>query len=555
MTGSLTSMSLTKFSLAKFPGWLAGSPAWQRLATAMVCGALATAALPPLHVIPLLIPAFTGLVWLLDGVKRPRQAAILGWAFGFGHFATGLYWVGIAFFVDADRFAAVMPLAIGGLAAGMAIFPALATYAVARIAWPGPARIVLLAMAWLVTEWLRSWIFTGLPWNLIGTVWVFSPAMLQIAAVTGVWGLSLLTVLAAAAPAVLGDRRLNATETAGNPGKKLAAWLFVGATMAALAATWFGGALRLTGAPEPGTDIVEGVTLRLVQPNIAQAVKWQPELRQDHVQRQMQLSSAAGAASPGAKTISPVSHIIWAETAVPFLLSQEAALRRDLSGIIPPDGLLITGAPRSSNGTAGRRLWNSLHALDSQGKIRATYDKTHLVPFGEYAPFRSILDAAKLTAGNIDFSPGPGPQTLSLPGLPPFSPLICYEIIFPGQVVAAGAERPQWLLNITNDAWFGLSSGPYQHFAAARLRAVEEGLPLVRVANTGISAVTDGYGRIIGRLDLNREGFLDSPLPRPVDKKTLFSQVGNVTVLILLLISLATALTLRRLLPLHKQSY
>ena len=195
-------------------------------------------------------------------------------------------------------------------------------------------------------------------------------------------------------------------------------------------------------------------------------------------------------------------------------------------------------------------MWNSLHGLDEAGVIVGTYDKHHLVPFGEYTPLRAVLGRlglGKLVVGSQGFSAGPGPETLDLPGLPPFSPLICYEAIFPGRVVAEGA-RPQWLLNVTNDAWFGTSSGPYQHFASARIRAVEEGLPLVRVANTGISAVVDSYGRLLGQLRLNQAGVLDSHLPRPAKSVTLYARYGDRMGLFLIVILAFSALISRRFL-------
>jgi apolipoprotein N-acyltransferase len=301
---------------------------------------------------------------------------------------------------------------------------------------------------------------------------------------------------------------------------------------------WGGGSLRLAAAPALGADVVDGVVLRLVQPSIDQASKWKTELRRAHVARQMRLSAAPGAAAP--------SHLIWAETAVPFLLAREPELRARIAGIVPEGGLLLTGAPRAGAAGADPRLWNSLHALDAEGEIVGTYDKAHLVPFGEYTPLRPLLGLAKLTAGSVDFSPGPGRVALALPGLPPFSPLICYEAIFPGRVVGSGA-RPQWLLNLTNDAWFGTSSGPYQHFASARTRAVEEGLPLVRVANNGISAVVDAYGRIVGRLGLNEIGTLDAALPRPAMGISLYAYLGDWSALIVVLIAAFSALMLRRL--------
>jgi apolipoprotein N-acyltransferase len=309
---------------------------------------------------------------------------------------------------------------------------------------------------------------------------------------------------------------------------------------------WGGGALRLATVPALGDETVDGVMLRLVQPNIDQASKWLPELRRGHIENQMRLSSGPGT-EPASR---PVSHVIWAETAVPFLLANEPELRSQLAGIVPRNGLLIAGAPRMGDSGAPLRMWNSLHGLDETGAVVGTYDKHHLVPFGEYTPLRSVLGwlgLGKLTIGGQGFSTGPGLVTLTLPGLPPFSPLICYEVIFPGRVVANN-PRPQWLLNITNDAWFGVSSGPYQHFASARIRAVEEGLPMVRVANSGISAVVDPYGRLLGRLRLNQAGVLDSPLPKPARSVTLYAEYGDILGLFLIAILAFSALIFRRFL-------
>ncbi len=512
--------------LTRLSRTLAGLTGWRRHAVAALCGVLLTAGLPPLYLVPLLVPAFIGLLWLLDGVSRRRDAALIGWSFGFGHMLGGFYWVGIAFLVDAGRFGVLMPFAVTGMAAGLALFPALTVLAVAWTGWRGPARVAVLAGAWLMVEWLRGWVLTGLPWNLIGSVWSFSPEMLQLAAATGIWGLSLMTVLAGAAPAVLAETP-----------RPRRAWVFVAAMLLLPAVAWAGGAVRLAGAPELGSDVVAGVRLRLVQPSIDQKLKWQADLRRAHVEQQLRLTRGAGGAE--------ITHVIWAETAVPFFLAREPELRRLLAQAVPPGGLLLTGAPRSQTESGELRLWNSLYALDERGEIAGTYDKHHLVPFGEYTPLRALLGLAKLTVGSTDFSPGPGLRTIELPGLPPVSPLICYEAIFSSQVIAPGA-RPDWLLNITNDAWFGVSSGPYQHFASARTRAVEEGLPLVRAANSGISAVVDGYGRIVGQLGLNETGVLDAPLPRPLAGGTLYARIGNWLVLILTAGVVLFALILRR---------
>ncbi|MGF1608007.1 MAG: apolipoprotein N-acyltransferase [Kiloniellales bacterium] len=501
---------------------------WRRLLIAAGCGALTSAALPPLYLVPLLWPAFSGLIWLLDGATKRRQAFAIGWAFGFGHFLTGLYWVAIAFFVDAERFGALAPVAVLALAAGLALFPGLAVLLVQLSGCRGSARILLLSAAWLLVEWLRSWLFGGFPWNLIGTVWAFSEGMIQLAALLGVWGLSWITVLAAAAPALLGEERR---------APRLSLALALGLGLVLPAAAWGGGTLRLLAAPAAGSDSVPGVTLRLVQPSIEQSLKWQAELRQQHVARQMAMTVGPG--------YDRITHVIWAETAVPFNLAAEPDLRRALSQVVPADGALITGAPRAVDEGRERKLWNSLFAVDREGEIIAGYDKVNLVPFGEFMPLRDWLGWAKLTPGGTDFSSGPGRRTITLPGLPPFSPLICYEVIFPGRVTASGA-RPGWLLSVTNDAWFGLSSGPHQHLASARLRAVEEGLPMVRVANNGITAVIDGYGRMLQRFGLNEVGVIDTALPEALSPKPIFATIGNGSLIVVLAVTVVASFAARR---------
>ena len=510
-------------------GRLSKLTGWRRLVVAAVLGALAAGAFAPLYLVPLLWPAFTGLLWLLDGAGRRSSAILVAWAFGAGHFMAGVYWVGISFLVDAERFALLMPFAVVGLSLGLGLFPALAIFATWLSGRRGPARVLVLAAAWLAAEWLRSWILTGFPWNLLGSAWVFSDAMSQLAALTGVWGLSLITILAAAAPATAGEGLHRGTTRR---------WAFTGTTLLVLALTWFSGHLRLVAAPAAGSDTVPGIALRLVQPSIEQSLKWRSDLRRRHVQDQVDLSTGRGAEN--------ITHLVWAETAVPFNLSGESELRRSLAAVVPEGGMLLTGAPRIVRDSGELRIWNSLHALNAAGEIDATYDKSHLVPFGEYMPLKWLFGLSKFTEGRVDFSSGPGPETLVLPGLPPVGVLICYEVIFPGGVTAAN-RRPAWLLNVTNDAWFGVSSGPYQHLASARLRAIEEGVPLVRVANAGVSAVIDAYGRELARLGLNRTGVIDSPLPRPIIGLTMFARLGNWTVFILVIgaLSIAHLISLR----------
>lgn len=485
--------------LAARVGALSG---WRRWALATMLGALAAAALPPVHAVIALAVAMPPLIWLIDGAPGPRRAFADGWWFGLGYFIAGLYWISYSLLVDGDRFAWMIPFAVLGIPALLAIYIGLVAV-VTRYAPPGWTRIVAFAAAWTLAEWLRGVLFTGFPWNLLGTVWTLADAPLQFAAIGGVLGLGLITAFMAAAPAAL---------SLAGPSR----WAVPALAATVMGLLWGGGAARLAGA-EDGT--VPGVMLRLVQPNIAQRLKWRRELRDSHLARYLELSR-----QPATR---PITHLIWPESAMPFLVSEDHARRRIMAATIPPGGLLLTGALRRDRGPDGAvRLWNSLHVIDRGGRILATYDKAHLVPFGEYVPLRGILGFAKVTAGRTDFSAGPGARLITLPGLPPVRPLICYEAIFSGETVGPGA-RPGWLLNLTNDAWFGVSSGPYQHFAAARLRAVEHGLPLVRAANTGISGIIDGYGRVRAKLGLDRAGVIDGPLPNTLSTRTVYAGLGD----------------------------
>lgn len=492
---------------------------WQCWLLAFLLGILGAGAMAPLHGVFLLFPALSGLLWLLFSASSARAAFGVGWWFGLGHFSAGLYWVANALLTYPDRFGGMAPFAVFGLAAVLALFPACVTVLTKLTArqCSGIGRVFVFAALWTFFEWLRSWLFTGFPWNLIGSVWTFSDPMIQVAALAGVFGLGLLTIVVAAMPAILanGDEWV----VKGSP---LRALILTGS---ALVVVWAGGTVRLSGA---STDTVPDVRLRLVQPNIDQKMKWDRKHRLNNFNDQLAMSLAqptTGADFP--------THVIWAETAATYFISKDVNVRKALAGATPKGGLLMTGAPRTSaQSEPVYRVWNSFQVIDEEARIVGTYDKSHLVPFGEYMPFRWILSFAKITYGVTDFSAGSGPKTLRLKGLPPVSPLICYEVIFPGGVVDP-QDRPAWLLNLTNDGWYGISSGPYQHFAAARLRAVEEGLPLVRVANSGISGVFDGYGRVIAKLGLAEKDVLDSALPSALGA-TLYGRFGNWIVILLI---------------------
>jgi apolipoprotein N-acyltransferase len=510
--------------LCRLADRLAGLSGWRRYGLAFLLGGCATATLPPLDLTPLLFIAFPGLLWLDEGSNGLWASFRLGYAFGLGFFLTGLYWIAAALFVDIANFWWLVPVAAVGLPAAFAIYIGLmllvTQLAVRHLRLPAAARVFAFTVAWAIAEWLRGHAFTGLPWNLIGYAWSggFPGAilMLQSVAWVGIFGLSFVTVLAASIPSLLGTPSLLRI----SPGRRLAPALAAGllVTVPSLA-----GAIRLQATPASSS----AVWLRLVQPSIPQTMKWQPAAAQRNLRLLLDLSSA-----PATRKIAAV---LWPEAATPFLLGRDARLRREIGAIAADRGYVITGAVRGNPPPAPIvQVWNSLEAVNGDGEIVARYDKAHLVPFGEYMPFRDVLPLEKITPGNLDYTAGPGPRTIELPGLPPFAPQICYEVIFPGAVVDED-HRPAWMLNVTNDAWYGRTSGPYQHFAIARTRAVEEGLPLVRVANNGISGVIDPAGRVAARIDLNTVGYADLPLPA-ADSETLYARGGDWIFLALLLV-------------------
>lgn len=484
---------------------------WRRLALAFGAGLVSAAALPPISLVVLLVPAFVTLMWQFAAATTARNAFVIGWAFGVGHFLAGLYWVGIAMTVDFERFWWFLPISIAGLSCGLALFVGAVTWATWRTRFVGPRRLVTFVLLWLLAEWLRSWVLSGFPWNLIGTTWSEIPAMQQVASVTGVWGLTVVSLLAAVSLASLGERERSRSDLR-----------LIAVSWALLVAVLAFGSWRLATAEVTET----GPIVRLVQPSIPQSLKWNASRAAEHVERLLKLSKSDG--------FQDVTLVVWPETAVPFNLWRDPNLLRIVATAAPPGGSLVTGAPRYTTDGEG---FNALHVIAEDASIKETYDKVHLVPFGEYVPLADFLGGLNIAVARGGLSSGPGLTTLNLPGLPAASPLICYEVIFPGAVTDPDGPRPGFLLNLTNDAWFGRSSGPYQHFASAKLRAVEEGLPLVRAANNGISAVVDPYGRVLGQLALDEIAVLDAPLPVAL-KPTFFARWGN-WILLPLIVGLA----------------
>jgi apolipoprotein N-acyltransferase len=479
---------------------------WRRNLTAIAAGIVASLSLPPADVLPVLWIAVPVLIWLLDGVQTWKGALWVGWLFSFGFLAFSLYWLTFALFVAIDQYWWLVPFASSGLAFGLSIYFGIGT----AIAWLVPrerpmARVLALVGMWSLAWWVYGHALTGFPWNLPGYAWTEFPWLIQFASVGGIYGVTLLVMLAPALAAVLGSpfatRRLANRAAA------------AGIAIVLLAAIF--GAIRLPSGPMP---VVPDVRLRLVQPSIQQSLKWVPGRFADNLRRHIQLSL-----KPADK---PPTAIIWSEAAEPFPLEKHPENAKIIGSILKPGQLLITGLDRDLTGENPPSFRDSVQVLNHDGDILATYDKFHYVPFGEYMPLSKYIPMIKAVAvGDIEPTPGPGPKTIHLPGLPPAGPLVCYEVIFPNDVVDR-SDRPDWLLDVTNDAWFGLSAGPYQHFAMMRVRSVEEGLPLANAANDGISGVVDPYGRVTARLGLGEVGVVDADLPKPIPE-TLYAKVGD----------------------------
>jgi apolipoprotein N-acyltransferase len=493
---------------------------WRRILLAFAAGAITTLALPPLSVWPAPFLTFPLLVWLVDGAAGGRwggaiSAAVAGWWFGFGYFLAGLYWIGNAFLVDAETFGWLLPFAVILMPAGLAVFTAWGL-AVARLLWTkGASRVLALAVALTLAEWLRGHLLTGFPWNAFGYTFATPLPLAQTGALVGLWGLTFIAIFVYASPAVLAD----------DPADTGRRWLAPACGALVVAAMTAYGVLRLRDAP---TTYVDNVRLRIMQPNLQQDDKFRYSQKQAVMNRYIALSDRAS--EPQSSGIADVTHLIWPESAFPFILTREADAMAQIAALLPSGTVLITGAARAPESTGGpvTRAYNSIYVIDHDGSVLSVYDKVHLVPFGEYLPFQNYLERLglmQLTKVQGGFIPGERRRALAVPRAPSFLPLICYEIIFPGAAVPRG-ERAGWMLNLTNDGWFGLSAGPYQHLQQARLRAIEEGLPVVRAANTGISAVVDPLGRIVRSLPLGSEGVLDGALPQPL-QPTPYARFGD----------------------------
>ncbi|MBU0584542.1 MAG: apolipoprotein N-acyltransferase [Alphaproteobacteria bacterium] len=505
---------------------------WRRALVAFTAGALAVLTQAPFDFFAVGFVSFPVLVWLLDGATVPRPAALtrrlapalsIGWWFGFGYFLAGLWWIGNALLVEADSFAWALPIAVVGIPALLAIFYAFAC-ALAWLLWTNNiSRIAALAFAFGLAEWLRTFLFTGFPWNPIGFAAMPTPLLMQSVKLVGVIGMNALAVFIFSMPALFAARR--------NLGLGVAAAL-------ALVAAHLGYGFLSMGARLPET--AQTLPVRIVQPAVDLSEKWDNSVRDRIFATTLELSARPPEAGMPAPKL-----ILWPETAVPFLFTDRPDALAAIGEMLQPGQLLLTGAVRAEpgSGTDAPRYYNAVIAIDDSGEIADAVDKVHLVPFGEYLPFSGLLarlGIEQLVAGPMNFVAGSQRHPLALPGGIVGLPFICYEIIFP-DIVAVDVTSPGVIVNVTNDAWFGETPGPYQHFRQAQVRSVESGMPLLRAANTGISGVIDPRGRIVDGLAMNSRGILDVELAVPASARNSYPQARLVGFAILLILALFAA--------------
>ena len=477
----------------------------------LLSGALMVLSMAPWNLWPFMFAGFSAFYFLLTTASTKRRAFFYGWLFGFGYFACGLWWIANALLVPGNPFSWVWPLAVAGLPALLAFFPACAALAIKRFSNPQKISGFLLFVSLMsLSEWLRGHIFTGFPWNLYGYSWGGWDAMMQNAAWGGPYMLTLLTVFWATLPGFVFIS--NETAARKTSAAILAVLLFAGCLTF--------GQWRISG-PDPGVN--DNMNLLIVQPDIHQEDKWENAKAGKNLYT-LSLLSGAQNDDKDKTTI-----ILWPETAI----TADALTNPQARAIIKPalesyagSAYLLTGLLRFETRQDKVVYFNSVAAVDRNLGIAAVYDKAHLVPFGEYIPFQKIMPFGPFVQFE-GFTQGSGPMAIALPGAPAFSALICYEIIFPGAVVNRKGPRPAFILNVTNDAWYGDSPGPRQHFMQARFRAVEEGLPVVRSANTGVSGLIDAYGRPLLTMALNSKGAENVSLPHSLPRPPLYTRAGD----------------------------
>ena len=480
--------------------------------SAFLLGSSAVLAMPPYYVFPVLLIAFGGLLYLLNETNSYKKSFLIGYLFGFGFFSFGFLWVGNAVLIEPEKTGWLYPVIFFASGAYFGLFaavPAMLSHYMKSVF----LKIFTFAATWTIFEWIRGWFLTGFPWNPMGSALAFNPLFIQLAAVFGVYGLSFLTVLFCCLPFAFLKGKKN---------------FFVAFS---LEIAIFSGILTFGFLRLPVDIEFTHTKVRLVQPSIPQNLKWNKQAAESNFRQYVDMSIADGQ--------DDVDFVIWGETAATFNPRFYAEYGEDYKKAVPNNGYLISGAIDYEYAFGDRLAKNSMLVMDKTGEIVGAYDKMHLVPFGEYIPFREYLPDFIRPIANIigDFKRGETHNVIALPDKPSFSGLICYEIIFPSQVKDK-RNRPEWLALLTNDGWYGISMGPYQHLVAAEFRAVEEGLPIVRSANSGISAVIDTFGRVTAKIDLAKRGIVDAKIPRAI-LPTIYAEYGNLPIIIICLLILA----------------
>lgn len=507
-SGNATGSMDRVFTAAEITASLRG---WRRALLAFALGSVLTLSLAPLFLFFVLPLSLAPFLWQLRGCENLRATIFTAWCYWAGFLWAGLYWISFSMLVDAERFAWAIPLGSLALPLAIALIPA----AGAALLWhlKGDNRISVVQFAAVMTafQWLQGQIFTGLPWNLPGYSFAATDGLLQSASLIGVYGLTFLALLVGAAPADFGQGEKSWRRRA------LPSVL----VLLVLAGMHIWGEQRLEANP---TDLDDSVFVRLVQPNIPQSEKWAVEFRKRNLELYQALAQREHAR--------PITHLIFPEAALPYLLANDPRAAALVGAMVDESATVISGTIRRA-GNAGQQSYNSLAVISGTGQLLATYDKMHLVPFGEYLPLRFLLSPLgldKVVFGATDYDQGAGPLTVKVPGLPPLRALICYEGVFSDEI--ALSPETALMVNVTNDAWFGETAGPWQHFEMERMRTVEQGVPMLRAANTGISAVIDPSGRVLQSLTLGQRGVLDSALPKALITHTFFRKFGDLPLLV-----------------------